>query len=265
MTFVKWDNVLASKEKGGLGLLKLSMAMMVSLAANLAFRQIGRDLATFLSLIIKVLDLLGICKKVGLMGAYFVLGGCLGSEGDRKKEVDDGLFRRWGISSVLVRMLIDDKILEVFGPKTRWIKYVPIKVNILAWRIKLDYLPTRLNLSRRDLNKNIARWWDVNMTEFSSYEEWWNWFSNLRFPSKLKMIFEGAFYITWCLLVSWMVTDLEDPKPVGGVWSGEYMNHGFTKSMKELDRCYTMLQELRSVIVGGALIHKNREGGKHEG
>nr|GEX93436.1 transposon Ty3-I Gag-Pol polyprotein [Tanacetum cinerariifolium] len=48
-----------------------------------------------------------------------------------------------------------------------------------------------------------------------------------------------------------MVTDLEDPKTynVGGVWSGEYIDHGFTKSMNELDRCYTMLQELRSVIV----------------
>ncbi|GJV22324.1 putative nucleotidyltransferase, ribonuclease H [Tanacetum coccineum] len=64
-----------------------------------------------------------------------------------------------------------------------------------------------------------------------------------------------------------MVTDVEDSKShtVGGVWSGEYMDHGFTKSMKELDGCYTMLQELRSVIVGGALIHKNREGSKHEG
>ncbi|GJU82892.1 transposon ty3-I gag-pol polyprotein [Tanacetum coccineum] len=64
-----------------------------------------------------------------------------------------------------------------------------------------------------------------------------------------------------------MVTDLEDSKThtVGGVWSGEYMDHGFTKSMKELDGCYTMLKELRSVIVGGALIHKNREGSKHEG
>nr|GEU65648.1 putative nucleotidyltransferase, ribonuclease H [Tanacetum cinerariifolium] len=64
-----------------------------------------------------------------------------------------------------------------------------------------------------------------------------------------------------------MVTDLEDSKThtVGGVWSGDYMDHGFTKSMSKLDRCYTMLQELRSVIVGGALIHKNREGSKHEG
>ncbi|GJX17599.1 hypothetical protein Tco_0218431 [Tanacetum coccineum] len=64
-----------------------------------------------------------------------------------------------------------------------------------------------------------------------------------------------------------MVTDLEDSKShtVGGVWSGEYMDHGFTISMSELDRCYTMLQELRSVTVGRALIHKNRTGNKHEG
>ncbi|GKC74288.1 transposon ty3-I gag-pol polyprotein, partial [Tanacetum coccineum] len=63
-----------------------------------------------------------------------------------------------------------------------------------------------------------------------------------------------------------MVTDLEDSKThtVGGVWSGEYMDHGCTKSMSKLDRCYTMLQELHSVIVCGALIHKNHEGSKHE-
>nr|GEY06807.1 hypothetical protein [Tanacetum cinerariifolium] len=67
-------------------------------------------------------------------------------------------------------------------------------------------------------------------------------------------------------LVSWMVTDLEDSKThtISRVWSGEYMDHGFTKSMSELDRYYTMLQELCSVIVGKALIHKNREGSKHE-
>ncbi|GJY88967.1 hypothetical protein Tco_0503595 [Tanacetum coccineum] len=40
--------------------------------------------------------------------------------------------------------------------------------------------------------------------------------------------------------VSWKVTDLEDSKThnVCGVWSSEYMDHGFTKSMKELDICY---------------------------
>nr|GEV85012.1 hypothetical protein [Tanacetum cinerariifolium] len=52
---------------------------------------------------------------------------------------------------------------------------------------------------------------------------------------------------------------------VGMVWSGEYMNHGLTKSMKEVDMRYTMLEELRSMIVGEEMIHKNREGNNYEG
>ncbi|GJT14325.1 retrovirus-related pol polyprotein from transposon TNT 1-94 [Tanacetum coccineum] len=35
---------------------------------------------------------------------------------------------------------------------TRWVKVVHIKVNVLAWKISLDGLPTRLNLSRRGLD-----------------------------------------------------------------------------------------------------------------
>nr|GEX74460.1 hypothetical protein [Tanacetum cinerariifolium] len=133
---------------------------------------------------------------------------------------------RWSLSGdgefsvASVRNLIDDRTLAEVGAKTRWIKYVPIKVNILAWRIKLNNLPSRLNLSHRgldldiifcpscnsavessnhiffgcpmvkDLYKFLARWWDVSMTTFFSYDEWWNWFLNLRVPSKLKLIFE---------------------------------------------------------------------------
>nr|GEV58164.1 RNA-directed DNA polymerase, eukaryota, reverse transcriptase zinc-binding domain protein [Tanacetum cinerariifolium] len=33
--------------------------------------------------------------------------------------------------------------------KTRWIKYVSIKVNVHAWKVKTDSLPTRFNVSRR--------------------------------------------------------------------------------------------------------------------
>ncbi|GJW04263.1 retrotransposon protein, putative, ty1-copia subclass [Tanacetum coccineum] len=50
----------------------------------------------------------------------------------------------------------------------------------------------------------------------------------------------------------------------GGVWSGEYIGHGFTKSVNELDMCYTMLQELHSMVIGGALVHKNYDGSKQE-
>nr|GEW38589.1 RNA-directed DNA polymerase, eukaryota [Tanacetum cinerariifolium] len=86
--------------------------------------------------------------------------------------------------------------------KTRWVKYVPIKVDVLAWKIKMDVLPTRLNISRRgidihsiscpicdcgvessehlffrcNLTRQIARkislWWNVNYEDVNSYDEW---------------------------------------------------------------------------------------------
>nr|GEZ84868.1 RNA-directed DNA polymerase, eukaryota [Tanacetum cinerariifolium] len=36
--------------------------------------------------------------------------------------------------------------------KTCWIKAVSIKVNMHAWKVKLDALPTRLNISRRGID-----------------------------------------------------------------------------------------------------------------
>nr|GEV17687.1 RNA-directed DNA polymerase, eukaryota, reverse transcriptase zinc-binding domain protein [Tanacetum cinerariifolium] len=47
------------------------------------------------------------------------------------------------------RKFIDNSRLIGSSKKTRWIKMVPIKVNILAWKVQFDLLPTRLNLSRR--------------------------------------------------------------------------------------------------------------------
>ncbi|GJS34666.1 hypothetical protein Tco_0533048 [Tanacetum coccineum] len=39
-----------------------------------------------------------------------------------------------------VRKAIDDKLLPEVDSKTRWIKYVPIKVNVHAWKVKTDSL-----------------------------------------------------------------------------------------------------------------------------
>nr|GEY80685.1 RNA-directed DNA polymerase, eukaryota [Tanacetum cinerariifolium] len=51
-----------------------------------------------------------------------------------------------------VRKMIDDFMLPEVSSKTRWIKAVPIKVNVHAWKVKLDGLPTRLNISRRGID-----------------------------------------------------------------------------------------------------------------
>ncbi|GJZ60773.1 RNA-directed DNA polymerase, eukaryota, partial [Tanacetum coccineum] len=115
-----------------------------------------------------------------------------------------------------VKKLIDDKRLPVVSSKTRWIKAVPIKVNVHAWKLSLDCLPTRLNISRigfdiesilcpicgiavkssrhlffdchvaKDIFRKICRWWDVDFMEVSSYEEWSSWILNIRVPVKHK-------------------------------------------------------------------------------
>nr|GFB45055.1 RNA-directed DNA polymerase, eukaryota, reverse transcriptase zinc-binding domain protein [Tanacetum cinerariifolium] len=61
-----------------------------------------------------------------------------------------------------IRRLLDDiRLLEV-SSQTRWIKEVPIKVNILAWK--------------------VCRWWNMDFAEVSSYDEWLLWISSLKYP-----------------------------------------------------------------------------------
>nr|GEU78122.1 RNA-directed DNA polymerase, eukaryota, reverse transcriptase zinc-binding domain protein [Tanacetum cinerariifolium] len=104
-----------------------------------------------------------------------------------------------------VRKVIDDKSLPEVDSKTRWIKYVSIKVNVHAWKVNTDSLPTRFNVSRRGIHigsimcaicdkgaeksshlffsccmarqtvRMITRWWDVPYGEVDSYEDWVNW------------------------------------------------------------------------------------------
>ncbi|GJV08588.1 RNA-directed DNA polymerase, eukaryota [Tanacetum coccineum] len=51
-----------------------------------------------------------------------------------------------------IRKALDDfKLLEV-SSQTRWISAVPGKINIFAWKVRLDKIPTRLNLSLRGLD-----------------------------------------------------------------------------------------------------------------
>ncbi|GJZ84117.1 RNA-directed DNA polymerase, eukaryota [Tanacetum coccineum] len=140
---------------------------------------------------------------------------------------------RWSLvgsgdfSVASVRKLIDDKTLPEVSTKTRWIKVVPIKVNIHAWKVRLDGLPTRLNISRRGLDidsilcplcenavessthifftcrivreifRKVSCWWNVSFADISSYEEWKDWIVNSRLSLKYKNLLEGVCYILW--------------------------------------------------------------------
>ncbi|PWA52848.1 reverse transcriptase domain, Reverse transcriptase zinc-binding domain protein [Artemisia annua] len=64
---------------------------------------------------------------------------------------------KWSIAhddmfSVLdTRIHVDNAILPSLSPSIRWSKILPRKVNIFIWRLILDRLPNRLNLSSRGL------------------------------------------------------------------------------------------------------------------
>nr|GEU58651.1 hypothetical protein [Tanacetum cinerariifolium] len=48
-----------------------------------------------------------------------------------------------------VRYLLDDHFLPKVANATRWVKFVPIKINVFAWKLYLDRHPTRSNLLLR--------------------------------------------------------------------------------------------------------------------
>ncbi|GJS81568.1 RNA-directed DNA polymerase, eukaryota [Tanacetum coccineum] len=132
--------------------------------------------------------------------------------------VSDGNFRVKEI-----RNYIDDLFLPHQAAQTRWIKYIPIKVNIFAWRARQDCLPTRVNLIRRGITiesslcpvcsvceedvchiffrcdlaqlvlRRICRWWGLDPHDWSSFQEWQSWILSIQFSSKVKAMLEGVF------------------------------------------------------------------------
>nr|GEY24553.1 RNA-directed DNA polymerase, eukaryota [Tanacetum cinerariifolium] len=122
--------------------------------------------------------------------------------------------------------------------------YVPIKVNVFAWRARLDRLPTRDNLAKRgvimvsslcpicglfpenaqhlffgcDLARSIAlricHRWNLIWTEISSFSEWNSWFASIRLSAKLKMLLEGVFLTFWWFIWSFRnMSIFEEPPP----------------------------------------------------
>ncbi|GJW46402.1 RNA-directed DNA polymerase, eukaryota [Tanacetum coccineum] len=60
-----------------------------------------------------------------------------------------------------VRNFIDDLFLPSFD-STRWVKCIPIKINVFVWRARRDCLPTRVNLARRGIGlKHVVDGWDL--------------------------------------------------------------------------------------------------------
>lgn len=142
-----------------------------------------------------------------------------------------------------VRNLLDNMFLPSFPDATRWLKCIPIKINVFVWRARRDFLPTRVNLSRRgiivdsiscplcsaseedihhllfgcDMAKNIfrrlCRWWELDWQALGSFLEWYTWFSSIRLSSKVKALLEGVFYIAWWSIWSFRNRYIFDASP----------------------------------------------------
>ncbi|GJS64513.1 RNA-directed DNA polymerase, eukaryota [Tanacetum coccineum] len=173
ISLIKWDNVLASKEKGGLGVSsfyavikaihgvdgKIGCPPTASFSSN--WIDIVRETFTLRD---KGMDLLGLIKKKSRQWRMPRGGIEQDQMADLYLKMKDiilpNMMDRWfwslsgsgEFSVASVRNFIDDHTLVDSAPKTRWIKAVLKKINIHAWRVKLDNLPMRFNLSRRGID-----------------------------------------------------------------------------------------------------------------
>ncbi|GJS69465.1 RNA-directed DNA polymerase, eukaryota [Tanacetum coccineum] len=125
------------------------------------------------------------------------------------------------------RDFIDDLMLPKECTATRWLKCIPLKINIFAWRVYLDKLPTRANISLRgidipnimcpicnssmestnhlffsctlakDLLKKVTRWWELEYVDIHSYGDWLDWLKSLKLQNRVKDLFEAVCYVLW--------------------------------------------------------------------
>nr|GEU71305.1 RNA-directed DNA polymerase, eukaryota [Tanacetum cinerariifolium] len=79
-----------------------------------------------------------------------------------------------------LRRRIDDHILPSVDTKMIWDKSLPRKVNIFMWRLKLDRLPHRLNLSSRGIDiLDISCPSCIAFPLFDSNAHWIDWLDSL--------------------------------------------------------------------------------------
>nr|GEW98038.1 hypothetical protein [Tanacetum cinerariifolium] len=125
----------------------------------------------------------------------------------------------WPISSA--RSYIDKHTLLGSSTSTRWLRYIPIKVNVFIWKLRLDKLPTLANMDKKgidvasllcpvcnahvenvdhlffscgmahDLWGLLARWCTLDISEVSNIVEWFSWLDATHVSKHTSTILEG--------------------------------------------------------------------------
>nr|GEY70712.1 RNA-directed DNA polymerase, eukaryota [Tanacetum cinerariifolium] len=181
IAWVKWSNVLAPKTHGGLGVFSF-FALNRALLAKWVWRFLSHDNSLWYRVISEESEeelshTNTSCYLLYLSQLYY----------PTLLIVKD------------IRLLIDESFLPNSDTPIRWVKSVLIKINVFAWKVSLDRLPTRFNLARRnvavastlspicnqapedsshlfcgcsmakEIVALICRWWSLNLYLPSSY------------------------------------------------------------------------------------------------
>nr|GEV25079.1 RNA-directed DNA polymerase, eukaryota [Tanacetum cinerariifolium] len=142
MTWISWKKVLAHKQGGGLG-----VNSIYALNHALLFKWIWilRNYPNALWVqVVKAIHGEDERKRQGFTFDSFRRHPRGGVESTQWEEILDLL------NSIILSSMADRWVWTLHGGEpTNWCTLIPIKVNVISWRISLDKLPTRMNLDAR--------------------------------------------------------------------------------------------------------------------
>ncbi|GKB62639.1 RNA-directed DNA polymerase, eukaryota, partial [Tanacetum coccineum] len=107
--------------------------------------------------------------------------------------------------------LLDDMLLPKSDVPSRWVKQIPIKVNLHRRGVQvspiscpiccealenLDHLLFCCDLAK-DIARSICNWWGLVWNPVDSYRSWLSWFNLVQLQSSSKQVLEGVFYTSW--------------------------------------------------------------------
>ncbi|GJX85902.1 RNA-directed DNA polymerase, eukaryota, reverse transcriptase zinc-binding domain protein [Tanacetum coccineum] len=248
MTWVKRKKCLASKKHRGLGI-----GSIFGLNIGLLFKWIWRFLSRPCDLWARVIQCVygssgGIFDGIARRSSFSSWGTILSSISNLKQNGIDlisfctrkirnvsplvfGLAScswKWsidgsgGFSVASVRSLVDHHTFDMDQEVTRWNSFIPIKVNVFLWRLKLNKLPSRVNLDRKgieldsmlcpichgdvvtlnhiffncdtakDLWSLLASWWDLDIPMCANIMDWFDWLDSLHISNRARAFLEGV-------------------------------------------------------------------------
>ncbi|GJZ10438.1 RNA-directed DNA polymerase, eukaryota, reverse transcriptase zinc-binding domain protein [Tanacetum coccineum] len=151
-----------------------------------------------------------------------------------------------GFSVSSTRSYIDEHNLLGSSMSTRWSRFIPIKVNVLVWRLCLDKLPTLMNLDKKgidvpsllcpvcsdqvetadhlffscgmaqDLWGLLARWCQLDFPVISNIAEWFSWLDSAHLSKYARSSLEGIastmLWSIWNFRNAWIFSNSKPKK-----------------------------------------------------